>query len=287
MSQTRLLIISPVRDEAAFLQRTIDSVVTQTVRPKTWIIVDDGSKDATAEIAEHAAQHHPWIQVLRRKDRGQRSVGGGVIEAFKDGLGRFNLDDFDYVCKLDGDLSFGPTYFEHLFKKFDADPRLGTASGKCWDKTGDGWVPLRTSDDFSLGACKTYRVLCFQEIGGLVQEAMWDGIDCHRCRMTGWNAKSYHDPELRLEEHRPMGTSHKSVYHGRFRWGRGQYFMGTHWVYVLAIGSYRMFERPWIIGGLCILAGYFVAAIRRANRYNDLEFRRHLRRWQLARLRPF
>jgi glycosyltransferase involved in cell wall biosynthesis len=283
----KLLIVSPVRDEAAFLEKTIESVVAQTVRPDTWIIVDDGSKDATPSIVARAAQSHPWIRLHRRGDRGARSVGGGVIEAFNEGLSLVDLADFDYVCKLDGDLSFATTYFEHLFEKFAVEPRLGTASGKCWDKTSTGWAQLRTGDDFSLGACKTYRVSCFREIGGLVKETMWDGIDCHRCRMTGWIASSFHDPELKLFEHRPMGSSHKSVYHGRLRWGRGQYFMGTHWLYALAIGAYRMLERPWILGGLCILAGYFGAWIRGAEQYNDPEFRRYLHRWQLAKLKPF
>lgn len=284
-SQPRLLIVSPVRDEAAHLQGTIDSVVAQTVRPSAWVIVDDGSRDETAAIAERAAARHSWIRVHRRSDRGKRIVGGGVIEAFNDGLALYSLDDFDYVCKLDGDLTFGATYFERLFEKFDADAALGTASGKCWDKTPTGWSPLRTSDEFSLGACKTYRVECFRQIGGLVREAMWDGIDCHRARMLGWSARSFHDPELRLFEHRPMGSSHKSIYHGRYRWGRGQYFMGTHWLYALGIGAYRMFERPWILGGVCILAGYFVSWIRREKRYDDPEFRRYLQRWQLAKLK--
>jgi glycosyltransferase involved in cell wall biosynthesis len=283
----KLLLISPVRDEAAHLASAIDSVVAQTVRPRAWIIVDDGSRDETPEIAGRAAKDHDWIRVHRRMDRGERIVGGGVIEAFNDGLARFDLGDFDFVCKMDGDITFAPTYFEHLFRKFADDPTLGTASGKCWDKTRTGWVPLRTGDDFSLGACKTYRVACFQAIGGLVKEAMWDGIDCHRCRMTGWRARSFSDPELRIQEHRPMGSSHKSVYHGRYRWGRGQYFMGTHWLYAMAIGGYRMFERPWVLGGMCILWGYFHAWLRGVEQYDDPVFRRHLRQWQLARLRPF
>ncbi len=283
----RLLIISPVRDEEAYLQRTIDSVVAQAVRPSRWVIVDDGSTDDTPQIASQAAKKHAWIHLHRRVDRGTRKVGGGVVEAFKEGLSRSNLEDFDYVCKLDGDLEFGPTYFTRLFEKFAEDPRLGTASGKCWDKTPFGFVLLRTSDEFSMGACKLYRVECYKDIGGFVVGTMWDGIDCHRCRMLGWKARSFHDKELRLFELRPMGSSDKSVFHGRFRWGRGQYFMGTHWLYALGIAAYRMFERPFVIGGLCILAGYLWGFIRRIRRYDDPEFRKYLHRWQLARLRPF
>ena len=280
----RLLVISPVRNEAEYLQRTIDSMVAQTVRPAAWMIVDDGSADATPEIAARAAEQYDWIQLYRRTDRGVRKLGGGIIEAFDDGLSRFNLNDFDYVCKLDGDLEFGPTYFERLFEKFEADPRLGTASGKSYLRIGNRLVWERGSDDISQGQSKLYRVACFRDIGGFVREVMWDGIDCHRCRMLGWRAASFRDPELRFIHLRMMGSSVKSIYQGRLRWGYGQYYMGTHPLYALAITVYRMLERPWIIGGLLIGAGYFGSWLRRRSRYEDPTFRKHLRKWQLARL---
>jgi len=281
----KYLVISPVRNEAEFIERTIKSVVSQTVQPSLWIIVDDGSTDETPELAAVAAGQHEWIRLHRRADRGARKVGGGVVEAFYDGLSLVNLDNYDYVCKLDGDLQFGPTYFERLLEKFAADPRLGTASGKSWIRVNGRIVAERTSDDFSQGQSKLYRVACFRDIGGFVREVMWDGIDCHRCRMCGWKARSFRDEKLKFIHLRPMGSSFRSIFHGRLRWGRGQYFMGTHWLYALAITTYRMFERPFIFGGLCILAGYIQAALRRMPRYDDPEFRRHLHRWQLARLR--
>ena len=119
MNRRRYIVVTPVRDEAEFLQRTIDSMAAQTIRPDLWIIVDDGSTDATPDIILRAAQQHDWIRPHRRPDRGERKVGGGVIEAFYDGLSLVNLDDYEYLCKLDGDLEFGATYFERLFQKFE------------------------------------------------------------------------------------------------------------------------------------------------------------------------
>ncbi len=281
----RYLVISPVRDEAEFLQHTIDSMVNQTTRPTIWLIVDDGSTDATPEIVRRAAEQHEWIRLYQRTDRGVRKVGGGVVDAFNEGLAQFKLDDFDFVCKLDGDLELGPTYFEQLFEKFASNPRLGSASGKCWLVTDHGLQLERTNDQFSLGAAKCYRTACFREIGGFVSEVMWDGIDCHRCRMLGWDVRSFHDDALLIKHLRRMGSSFRSIYHGRLRWGYGQYFMGTHPLYALAIAGYRMLERPWLVGGLMILAGYFRGYLLRQRRYEDVEFRRYLRRWQLARLR--
>jgi hypothetical protein len=103
--------------------------------------------------------------------------------------------------------------------------------------------------------------------------------------MLGWKAQSFRDEELRFIHLRPMGSSFKGILHGRMRWGRGQYFMGTHWLYALAVAGYRVFERPFVIGGLGILAGYLAAWVRGADRYDDLAFRKHLHQWQLARLK--
>lgn len=283
----KCVVISPVRDEALFLRRTIDSMIAQTVQPSLWIIVDDGSKDETREIVRRAAASHSWIRLHERQDRGTRKVGGGVVEAFKEGLAQVCLEDYDYLCKLDGDLEFQPTYFQRLYEYFEADKHLGTASGKSWMYVRDRLVPERTGDEFSQGQTKLFRVACYKDIGGFVSEVMWDGIDCHRARMTGWQAKSFRDDELRFIHLRPMGSSYKSVFHGRLRWGRGQYFMGTHPLYALCIAGYRMLERPFVLGGLLILAGYIGSFFARRKRYEDSAFRKHLRSWQLAKINPF
>jgi poly-beta-1,6-N-acetyl-D-glucosamine synthase len=281
----RILIITPAKDEGEYIEKTLTSLVNQTHRPAKWIIVDDGSDDDTGQIAEQYAADHDWIKVVYREKGQARKVGPGVIDAFYHGLSHAELNDFDFVCKMDADIELKPGYFENMMKQFGQNPRLGTASGKCFVPVKDGYAYERTGDEFSHGVCKLFRRECFQEIGGFVREVMWDGIDCHRCRMLGWEAVSLHDPELHIIHLRLMGSSFKSVYHGRMRWGRGQYFMGTHPLYSAGIAFYRMFERPWILGGLCIFWGYFVAWLRDYPRYEDREFRSFLRHWQKQELK--
>ena len=290
----RVLIITPAKDEADYIQETIDSLVAQSVRPERWIIVDDRSTDGMGEIAAAAAAEHDWITVIHRTggENGDtvRRVGPGVVDAFYEGLESVDWRAFDFVCKLDADLRIPPNYFADVLAKFAAEPRLGTLSGKCRVpvETADGSERLvleRTSDDFSHGVAKMFRRECFEQIGGFVREVMWDGIDCHRCRMLGWEARSDDDENLRLVHLRLMGSSFRSVYHGRLRWGRGQWFMGTHPLYLLGIAIYRTFERPRGLGGLCILAGYFGQLIRRAPRYDAPGFRRHLHAWQMGELK--
>lgn len=282
----RYALITPCRDEAAYLQTTIDTVAAQTVPPTKWVIVDDGSTDETPRILERAAREHSFIQVVRRQDRGRRAVGPGVIEAFYDGLAAIDLHEYDYVCKFDGDLEMPPRYFERVIELFDADPYLGTLSGKLYLRYDDPprLVEERCGDENSVGPAKFYRVQCFRDIGGFVRQVSWDGIDGHLCRMNGWVARSTDEPDLRIIHLRRMGSSEQSFWTGRVRWGRGKYFMGSAPYYVLAVSAYRMFERPWIISGVGILWGYLKAMLARHERYRDRGYLRHLRRYELRSL---
>lgn len=278
-----LVAISPARNEERTLPRTIAAMEAQTRRPLQWVIVDDGSTDGTAELARAAAKRHDWIRVLSRSDRGHRKLGGGVIEAFDEGLASVDVP-WEFVAKIDVDLEFPPAYLESLMAYFEADPKLAAASGKVYFAQGERLLENFMIDEMVAGQFKVYRREAFEQIGGFVREVMWDGIDFHRARMAGWHTRSIEDANLRITELRPMGASDRSIFRGRMRWGRGQWFMGSWFPYVLASGLFRMRERPWVLGGLLIVIGYLWAAVRGDRRYGDAEFRRSLKDWQRARL---
>ena len=278
----RYVLITPCRDEAKYARRTLDSVVNQTARPALWVIVDDGSKDQTPAILTEYAARVPWIKVVRRQDRGDRKLGGGVIDAFYTGYDSIDPSQFDYICKLDLDLDLPPHYFERLMQRMEADPRVGTASGKPYftDQHTGRAINEVCGDENSVGMVKFYRTSCFTQIGGFVRELMWDGIDCHRCRLLGWLAVSWKDPELRFEHLRPMGTSHKNWWTGRVRHGVGQYFMGTVPAYMIASALFRLFHPPMLVGSAAMLWGYFRSMAERKPRYGDATFQRFLHEYQ-------
>ncbi|TMH31046.1 MAG: glycosyltransferase family 2 protein, partial [Betaproteobacteria bacterium] len=279
MNRTYLLI-SPGRNEAAYMRNTLDSVIAQSVRPAKWVIVDDGSTDESPAILAEYAAKHDWIQIVTRKDRGIRAVGPGVIEAFYAGYDSIDPNDYEYVCKLDLDLILPPRYFEELMSRMEADPRIATCSGKSYIHLDGEFVSERHGDETSIGATKFYRRACFQALGGFVREVMWDGIDVHSCRMMGWQACSWDVPDLRFTHLRPQGTSHKGWVTGRMRHGFGQYYMGTSPVYMLANAVNRFSEKPYVLAGLAMLWGYVWSALQRKPRYDNPEFRRFLRHWQ-------
>lgn len=280
MTDQSYLVVSPCRNEAAYMRRTLDSMVSQTERPGLWVIVDDGSTDETPDILAGYATRHEWIRVLKKPDRGHRAVGPGVIEAFYAGLDTAQVGDFDHIVKLDLDLDLPPRYFEILLGRMDADPRIGTCSGKPYIRRGGALVSERRSDDMSAGMTKLWRRTCFEAIGGVVREVMWDAIDCHKARQLGWKAVSWDEVDLRFEHLRPMGSSQTSIHIGRRRHGFGQHFMGSDPLYFTATALFRMLEPPYLTGGLAMLQGFFGAWLRGEQQLNDPELIRFIRRYQ-------
>ena len=277
------VIISPCRNEEKFMKQTLDTVVSQTIKPTKWVIVDDGSTDKTPEILKEYAQQYDFIQIVTRAKRGHRSVGPGVIEAFYEGYNTINIDDYAYICKLDLDLNLPATYFDYLMKRMDQEPRLGTYSGKPYFYEGESnnLVAEVCGDESSVGATKFYRTTCFKEIGGFVRQVMWDGIDSHRCRTMGWISRSDDINEIRYIHLRPMGSSQNNIITGRVRHGYGQYFMGSSFIYLLASVVYRLNKKPYIIGALATLWGYVKSFITREERLNDPDMKKLLRKFQL------
>lgn len=284
MLANNYVIVSPCRNEAEFMKNTLDSVVEQSVLPSLWVIVDDGSTDATPKILAEYAEKYSFIQIVTRQNRGHRSVGPGVIEAFYEGLDTVDIKQFDFLCKLDLDLIMPPRYFETLITRMNNNPRLGNCSGKPYfiDKSTGALVSEGCGDENAIGASKFYRRECFEDIGGFVRQVMWDGIDGHRCRQLGWIAMSWDEPDIRFTHLRPMGSSQQNIITGRIRHGFGQYFMGTGFIYMLASGVFRMTKSPLVIGGLAMMWGYLKSWAARVPRYEDETLLVFIRKYQWA-----
>lgn len=285
MTTRRYVIISPCRDEEEFLPATLASVANQTEPPALWVLVDDGSTDRTPELLAEFAREHEYARVLTRPPRATRVLGPAVVDTFDAGLDTVNLDEYDYVVKLDVDLDLPPGYFARLMDHMEADPRLASVSGIACTRRPDGTlVPERGAPEITVGMSKFYRVSAFRDIGGFVPMLMWDGIDCHTARSRGWKARSLDEAGLRFAHLRPMGSSDRSLLRGKRRHGMGQYLMGTHPLFFAAALVSRLGDEPPVLGSVNILGGYLGAALRRERRHDDFEMRRQLRRWQLESL---
>jgi biofilm PGA synthesis N-glycosyltransferase PgaC len=282
LDSVRYVVITPVRDEAEFIQKTMGSMIQQTMRPVEWIIVNDGSTDETAEIVAGYAAEYPWIKLVNREDRGARQRGKGIVEAFYTGYDALTIQDYDFIVKLDGDLSFEPDYFESLLREFASRPKLGIAGGGVYEKRSgeDKWI-LRTSKDHVRGPTKVYRQACFEAIGGLVPALGWDGIDEWQALALGWEVRSF--TGLKVFHYRFTGAATGPL-KSRVEQGYGAHYMGYHPLFMIARGIRHMFNRPYLIGGIAMIIAYFVAGLQGRERLPDPSVIRYIRRTQLRQL---
>jgi glycosyltransferase involved in cell wall biosynthesis len=279
-------LVTPARDEAANLGRLANCLVEQTVGPDAWLIVDDGSRDETAEIARELASRHPWIRLLsspgsQAKDgplEGGRRAGRDVV-AFTTGLAALERPP-DIVLKLDADVSFAPDFFECLLAEFEADPRLGIAGGTCWEHDGKDWRPYRVTGGHVRGATRAYRWECLQEVSPLEEQIGWDVLDEIRANLRGWHTRSL--PDLAFYHHRALGARDGA----RRQWeaqGQMAHYLGYRFSYLVLRALWRGRKEPT---ALAMVPSFLAAKRRREPHCGDDAVRDYVRRKQAVRNLP-
>jgi biofilm PGA synthesis N-glycosyltransferase PgaC len=279
MTDTHYVIISPVRNEAKYLPTTIASVVSQTVRPRLWVIVDDGSSDETGRIIDHAAAEYAWIHAIHRPDRGVRRAGSGVMEAFYDGYSFVPPDSWEFLVKLDGDLSFDPDYFERCFGAFHAEARLGVGGGLVCTKA-NGKTEAEFNDPLFhvRGPTKIYRHECWRQIGGLIQAPGWDTFDQVKANMLGWKTRTFRD--IKLIHHRSTGGAY-GAWSNYTKNGLSNYVVGYHPIFMFLKCVRRFFRRPYGLAGVALMTGFLRGYLRRIPQAEDRAVICYLRKEQM------
>jgi biofilm PGA synthesis N-glycosyltransferase PgaC len=277
----RYVIITPVRDEEAYIKKTIESVLSQTILPLRWVIVDDGSTDNTVKIANDYAGAHRWIQLILRENRGFRKPGLGVMEAFYEGLSSLGSREWDFIVKMDGDLSFDHDYFERCFEEFKNDRKLGIAGGMIYH-VNKGSLHIENHPLFHVrGATKIYRRECWDAIGGLIKATGWDTIDEVKASMLGWRTRSF--PELKVIHYRLTGTAN-GIWRNYVKNGRANYISGYHPLFMLLKCMKRTFQKPYLIGAIALTYGFFGGYLTRSDQIKDRQLINYIRQQQIRKM---
>ena len=260
----RFIVISPAKDESLFIERTIASMLSQTITPIKWVIVDDGSRDQTLQIVERYAKQHDWIVPVTIQRDAERRPGSAEILAFYAGYEHVRDIECDFVVKLDTDLEFPSDYFERMFAEFDLDRSLGIASGIYLEEHNGTWIPIKMPAYHAAGASKIVRRSCLVDIGGFPLFPGWDTADEIKAQTRGWRTR--HFTEIQFLHLRPEGLAigllRTSASHGRMYYacGGGPIFL------LFKMIRRMMFGKPFLAGGVALLYGYLQASVSRKPR---------------------
>ena len=282
----KYVLITPARNEAQFIESTIQSVVAQTYRPLKWVIVSDGSTDGTDEIVQKYLPQHPWIELLRMPDREGRDFAGKVY-AFNAGYARVQDLDYDVIGSVDADVSFDQNYFAFLLQKLADEPELGLVGTPVQEGSRPIYDYRFVSIEHVSGACQLFRRSCFEAIGGYVpvKGGSIDRIAVITTRMKGWKTRSF--AEKVCVHHREMGTAQQSTLKARFKYGGKDYAIGNNPLWELFRIFYQLSKPPVVLGGLAIGSGYLWAWLQGQERPVSPEFVAFHQREQIERLKKF
>ena len=278
------VLVTPARNEEAFIEKTMESMIQQTFLPVKWVIVDDGSTDATGKMVGRFAERYDWIELVQLPVRRERNFAAKV-HAFNAGQERVQGLEYEVIGNLDSDVSLDADHFEFLLTKFKEDPRLGVA-GTVFKE--DGYNSETDSLEGQLhvsGQCQLFRRRCFEDIGGYFANKAGgiDWIAVTTARMKGWKTRSFR--EKSFFHYRHLGTAERSVFAAAFSYGEKDYYLGGHPLWELFRVSYLMVKPPYLVEGLALGLGYVWAMLRRLPRPISNELMTFHRREQLRKLK--
>jgi glycosyltransferase involved in cell wall biosynthesis len=272
-------IITPVRDEADNLPRLAASLAAQAERPRTWVIVDNGSQDATVALAHGLAAEHDWIRVLSVPGATAAERGAPIVRALHAAIDHLESDPPDFVVNVDADISMEPDYFARLLERFDADPSLGIASGSGYELEEEGdWRQRHVTGSTVWGASRCFRWACLQEILPFEERVAWDGIDEFKANARGWTTIAFE--ELPFKHHRREGERDGSTWRARRNQGHAAYYVGYRPWYLILRALFNARREPASLG---MIVGYLSAAGHREPRSGDADARAYLRNQQSVR----
>ena len=288
VSHLQYVLVTPARNEETLIEGTIRSVVAQTIRPSRWVIVSDGSTDGTDGIVQRYAKEHTWIELLRMPEHRDRTFAAKAM-CFNAGYDKVKSEAFDLIGNLDADITFEPDYYAFLLGKFAERPRLGVAGTPFIEDASQPQHHTYAHQFADLehvsGACQMFRRTCFEEIGGYtpIKGGGIDWVAVTTARMRGWQTRTF--VEKTCFHHRTMGTASRSRLMARFRHGQEDYYVGGHPLWQVLRSTFQMKEKPFVLGGLFLILGYFWAMAKRTQRPVSPELIAFRRAEQMTRLR--
>lgn len=283
MTINKYVLITPARNEEAYIEKTIRAVSAQTILPLKWVIVSDRSTDRTDDIIKAYAAKYPFIEFDRIDNHNQWDFSSKVT-AINSGLRSLVNLDYEFIGIVDADITFECNYYEQVLMKFKENERLGIAGGMIHELSGGKFKALKYNLNSVAGAVQLFKRNCFEKIGGYIplQTGGIDAVAEVMSRMNGWQVRSF--PEICAYHQRKIGVTRGNILTSKLRYGRRDYLIGTHPFFMLLKSINRFQEKPYILSGLLMMCGYFWPFLRKQNIPIPHDVVEYTRREQLNRI---
>jgi glycosyltransferase involved in cell wall biosynthesis len=280
----KYILITAAHNEEVTIENCIKSVISQTIKPKLWIIVSDRSTDKTNDIIQKYSPKNNYIKFVDFNKNSQRDMGAR-INAINEGFKYVEDENYDYIGILDADITFENDYYENIIKEFEKNPRLGLAGGIRVDYFDNKYHTISHREDHVCGAVQLFTNECYADFGGYIPmpKGGTDGYAIVMVRMKGWEVKSF--PEIKIIHHRRTGSVNHNVFQYNFNRGYIDYTLGYHPLYALIVSMARMKKKPYMIGGLVKFCGYLFCLVKKIDRPVSEEFVRYQYKEQIKRLK--
>lgn len=279
----KYILITPARNEERTIENTIKALISQTMKPEKWIIVSDGSTDATDEIVKKYTVANEWITLLRSDDNSKRTFSAKA-RCFEYAYQSISHMEYDIIGNLDADITVDDEYFEFLLRKFSENSNLGVAGTPFREEGYNSLIDSNEGEFHVAGGCQLFRKECYHDIGGYPK--VWTGIDwiaVTTARMKGWETRSF--PEKFFFHHRKLGTGGKNIFRAKYEYGCKDYCFGGHPLWQAFRAIYQINKKPYIVGSFLISLGYMVSVFTFRKKLVSKELASFHRKEQMRKLK--
>jgi len=275
------IIITPAKDEERYIEYTLSSVCRQTLKPRQWVIVNDGSNDKTVDIVVSYMKKYQWIKLINNNSRNEkRAEGGKIVRAFYKGYSSIEDHSYDFIVKLDADLTLPENYFQEIANAFQTNPQIGICGGRLFFEEFNKYVPRSGYNNYVSGPFKAYSKACFKDIGGILPVLGWDGLDLVTAMYKGWIVRVL---PLKVIAYRATAKDYPNT-KLNFLKGRAVYRMGSDFPLLLIRSLFRMRQKPYIVAGLSYFWGYMYSFLLSDEKYVDNDLQKFINKFHYKRI---
>jgi glycosyltransferase involved in cell wall biosynthesis len=287
MDMNNYILVTPCKNEEDSLPTLAESVINQTIQPKLWVIVDDGSTDRTPEILQKLTVKYNWIQMIKLIEK-PRDLGAHVAHVYRSGFdyainycANIHLE-YEFIGSVDADIILYNDYFESLIYELKRNPNLGICSGHMGNIVNEEIIWSDFRNDLPNGGARLWQKKCFQNTGGYLLTCSPDSVSNVKAIIKGWETRNF--DHIKAISTRPYSSA-EGQWKGYKILGANNYFIGYTPIHIILKGIKLLYSKSGYFKtgvGVAYICGYFREFFKKSPRIEDAEILNYYKKKRLT-----